>query len=114
MEQAITINRLRQALIVSLQVDLSLTLLSTFEMTLLARLSEGGVKGVLIDLSGIRTCGCHELEGLLSLAKAVEMMGRHCIFVGLRPGLVMGMLDVGVDTSTMISVASLEQGMALL
>lgn len=114
MEQAITINRFKQALIVSLQVDFSPTLLATFEMTLLSRLSEEGLKGVLIELSGIRSCGCRELEGLLSLAKAVEMMGRHCIFVGLRPGLVMGILDVGIDTSAMVSVASLEQGMALL
>ncbi|MFB2862061.1 STAS domain-containing protein [Aeromonas sp. MdU4] len=114
MEQVIAINRFRQALIVSIQIDLSTSLLDEFEVTMPARLSEEGVRGVLIDLSGIKTCGCDELVRLLALAKMVEMMGRHCIFVGLRPGLVMGMLDVGIDTSDMVSVSSLEQGMALL
>ncbi|ENM5768672.1 STAS domain-containing protein [Vibrio mimicus] len=114
MQSVISISRMQQALIASVQVDLSLSVIKAFEEELLAALGRDNVRGVLIEMSGLKSCSRVELSRLLQLSYAIEVMGRHCIFVGIRPGLVLGMLDTGLDTTHMVSVASIEQALAIL
>ncbi|MGL4827891.1 MAG: STAS domain-containing protein [Vibrio sp.] len=114
MQSVISISRMQQALIASVQVDLSVSILQAFEDELLDMLGRDNVRGVLIELSGLKSCSQIELNRLLKLSRAIEVMGRRCIFVGMRPGLVLGLLDAEMDTTHLVSVSSIEQAMARL
>lgn len=41
-------------------------------------------------------------------------MGTLCVLVGLRPGVVCALVELGVETSGLKTVTSLEQGIELV
>ncbi|WP_038181486.1 STAS domain-containing protein [Vibrio rhizosphaerae] len=114
MRESIAISQLKHALVASIQTDLSADLLTDFCNELLSQISENYIRGVLIDMSDVKTLDRQDIEALIQIALNVQVMGRQCIFVGFRPGIVMGLMSLGVDTSALYCAADLDQGLKLL
>ncbi|MDW6001937.1 STAS domain-containing protein [Vibrio mangrovi] len=114
MQKPIAISQLKHALVASIQVDLSPSVLTDFCNELLDRISANHIHGVLIDMSGVKTLDRQDVEALIRISQNVRVMGRQCIFVGFRPGIVMGLLNLGVDTTELLCVADLDQGLQRL
>ncbi|MBW3695022.1 STAS domain-containing protein [Vibrio sp. T187] len=114
MQSVIAINKIEHALVVSIQVDLTLNLLNSFRSELLGKVRNNVVKGVLLDMSGVKTFGREEMTELVNIAHMVNVMGKKCIFVGLRPGVVMGLLDIEFNVEEINSEANLERGLQRL
>ncbi|WP_394246772.1 STAS domain-containing protein [Vibrio profundi] len=114
MQSIIAINKIEHALVVSIQVDLTLKLLNSFRSELLEKVRNNVVRGVLLDMSGVKTFGRNEMSELVNTAHMVNVMGKKCIFVGLRPGVVMGLLDIEFNVEEIDSAANLERGLQRL
>ncbi|MDW6093930.1 STAS domain-containing protein [Vibrio rhizosphaerae] len=114
MRESIAISQLKHALVASIQTDLSADLLTDFCNELLSQIAENYIRGVLIDMSDVKTLDRQDIEALIQIALNVQVMGRQCIFVGFRPGIVMGLMSLGVDTSALYCAADLDQGLKLL
>jgi len=113
-QNIIAINKIEHALVVSIQVDLTLKLLNSFRSELLEKVRNNVVRGVLLDMSGVKTFGRNEMTELVDIAHMVNVMGKKCIFVGLRPGVVMGLLDIEFNVEEIDSAANLERGLQRL
>lgn len=115
MHKSISINRLKHALIATIQVDLSKTVLDEFRQELLDMVvKSGSVKGVLIDLSGVKTLDRQDMDALLEIVSAVEVMGRMCLFVGIRPGIAMALVNIAFDTELLHCVNNIDDGLKVL
>ncbi|KUI96662.1 STAS domain-containing protein [Vibrio sp. MEBiC08052] len=114
MRESIAISQLKHALIASIQADLSVGVLTDFCNELLSRISANYIQGVLIDMSDVKTLDRQDIEMLIRISLNVQVMGRQCIFVGFRPGIVMGLMNLGVDTSALCCAADLDQGLMSL
>ncbi|KYN85112.1 RsbS, negative regulator of sigma-B [Vibrio cidicii] len=114
MQSAIAISKLQDVLIASIQVDLTESVLRDFSLDLLDVLNSTRAKGVMIDLAGVKTLDVESVYQLLDVIKTVEVMGRRCLIAGLRPGVVIGLMDVGIDLTAIECVADLEQGLRSL
>ncbi|MGD8110016.1 STAS domain-containing protein [Vibrio sp. TRT 21S02] len=112
MSQSIAINQLNHALVASIQIDLTESALREFNHELLTKLQSTRAKGVLIDLSDVRTFEPQDFLRLLDVAKTVCVMGRRCLFVGLRPGVVIGLVNLGLDLPELRCVANLDDGLS--
>ncbi|WP_235862907.1 STAS domain-containing protein [Vibrio ruber] len=114
MQESIAISQIKHALVASIQADLSAEVLSDFCHELLSQISANYIQGVLIDMSDVKTLDRQDIEALIQISLNVQVMGRQCIFVGFRPGIVMGLMNLGVDTSALCCAADLNQGLILL
>lgn len=114
MESAITINSLDSTLIASIQVNLTSTILQGFQKQLLDEIHSKAVDGVLLDLSGVGTLDTDNFEQLRRIIDSAGMMGTQCVLVGLRPGIVCALVELGVEIEGLKTVASLEQGVELI
>ncbi|EPM8292107.1 STAS domain-containing protein [Vibrio vulnificus] len=115
MQSAISISKLQDVLIASVQVDLTESTLRDFSLDLLDAVKSTRAKGVMmIELSGVKTLDGENMHRLLDVVKTVEVMGRRCLLVGLRPGVVIGLMDIGIDLASTQCVADLEQGFLYL
>ncbi|MDP2574676.1 STAS domain-containing protein [Vibrio penaeicida] len=114
MESAITINSLDSTLIASIQVNLTGTVLQGFQKQLLDEIHSKAVDGVLLDLSGVGTLDTDNFEQLRRIIDSAGMMGTQCVLVGLRPGIVCALVELGVEIEGLKTVASLEQGVELI
>lgn len=114
MQSAISISKLQDVLIASVQVDLTESTLRDFSLDLLDAVKSTRAKGVMIELSGVKTLDGESMHRLLDVVKTVEVMGRRCLLVGLRPGVVIGLMDIGIDLASTQCVADLEQGFLYL
>lgn len=110
----IAINQLNQVLVASVQIDLTEQVLEAFASELLERLHHAPLKGILIDLSGIKTLDKTSFERLVDVTKMASVMGANTVFVGMRPGIVFGLIEVEANLDGVVSVASLEQGLERL
>ncbi|ERB66347.1 RsbS, negative regulator of sigma-B [Vibrio coralliilyticus OCN008] len=115
MHKSISINRLKHALIATIQVDLSKKVLDEFRQELLDTIvMSSTVKGVLIDLSGVKTLDRQDMDSLMEIVSAVEVMGRICLFVGIRPGIAMALVNISYKTEQLNCVNNIDDGLAAL
>ncbi|MCG9595494.1 STAS domain-containing protein [Vibrio sp. Isolate25] len=115
MHKSISINRMKQALIANIQVDLSKAVLDEFRQELLNMvMNSTSIKGVLIDLSGVKTLDRQDMDSLMQVVSAVEVMGRICLFVGIRPGIAMALVNISYQTESLRCVSSIDDGLAII
>jgi len=113
-ESGITINSIEATLIASIQVDLNAQVLKQFQTELLGRLYHSRVDGVLLDLSGVGAMDVDDFNQLCKIITSAAVMGSQTVLVGLRPGIVCALVEMDADTQGLNTVASIEQGLALL
>ncbi|MEH0664618.1 STAS domain-containing protein [Vibrio scophthalmi] len=113
MDNSISINRVKRVLIASIQIDLSLETLVAFQNDLLEEVKHSDVDGVLIDLSGVKTLDRTAMDTLVDITQAVTVMGRKSVFVGIRPGIAMALVNIDYDTTKLNCVNNIDDGLAI-
>ena len=95
-------------LVVSVQIDLSMTVLERFRADLLHRIREVGAKAVVVDLQEVTVLDPFEFEMLHQVGKMASVMGAELILAGMRPGVVAGLVDSDADISSLRTTLSLD------
>jgi rsbT antagonist protein RsbS len=99
--------------VASLQVDLDEAILSRFQADLLDFLARGGAaSGVLLDVSGVDVLDAHEFLALRRIADMVAVMGSRPILAGLKPGVVSGLISMGLTGDGLETVLNLDDAFA--
>lgn len=104
----------RNVVVASIQVDLDDDVLARFQEDLLGRIHEKDSRGVILDVSGLETLDSHEFAALRRTMSMVTIMGTESILVGLQPGVVSALIEVGADVDGLRTAIDLDAAFALL
>jgi rsbT antagonist protein RsbS len=111
---AVAIQVSRNIVVASIQVELDDDVLARFREDLLRCIHEMDSRGVILDLSGLETLDSHEFAGLRSIISMSSIMGAQSILVGMRPGVVSALIEVGADVDGLLSAIDLDAAYAIL
>ncbi len=103
----------RGCIVASIQRDLRGEVLQQFRDDLLERLQSSGANGVILDLSGLSIMDADDFDGIRRTLDMAMLMGARTVVVGLRPGVVSALVELGVDTGNFDTLLDLDDGFAL-
>ena len=101
-------------LVASVQVELTEDLLREFQQELLERISTSHVKGVVLDVSGVKVMDSLDFEVLRDTMTMASIMGAKPIIVGIRPGIVSALIDMDVDVSRVRAALNVDDALKML
>jgi rsbT antagonist protein RsbS len=104
----------RNVVVASIQVDLDDDVLTRFEEDLLGRVHETSSRAVILDVSGLETLDSTEFKALRRIIAAVTIMGTESILVGLQPGVVSALIEVGANIDGLRTAIDLDAAFELL
>ena len=104
----------RGVVVASIQVDLDEGVLARFREDLLQRIHDTGSLGVILDVSGLETLDSHEFAGLRRIITMCAIMGAEAVLVGMRPGVVSALIEVGADVDGLRAAFDLDAAYGLL
>jgi rsbT antagonist protein RsbS len=104
----------RDVVVASIQVDLDDDVLARFQEDLLGRVHETDPRAVILDVSGLETIDSEEFAALRRIIKMVTIMGTESVLVGLQPGVVSALIEVGADVEGLQTAIDLDAAFALL
>lgn len=101
---------IRGCLLVPLQVDLSDEAMLEIQAEILEKVSQTGVKGVIIDLTSIDILDSFLTNTLLDTGRMASLLGATTVIVGLKPELASALVDLGLEFKDILTAITLEQG----
>lgn len=104
MSERVPVLRIGETLLVSLQRDLHDAAAQAFQEDVLMELERTGVRGLIVDISGLDTVDSYVAHVLANTAKMSRLMGARTLVVGMRPMVAatlvrMGAMLDGVETA---------------
>ena len=63
----------------------------------LESIRKNGARGVVFDLSSVRLIDGSEFNGFVELGRMSLMLGAEAVFMGIRPGVVSSLIDIGIE-----------------
>ena len=100
--------------VASIQVDLDEDVLARFRDDLLHRIHDTGSPGVILDVSSLETLDSHEFAALRRIIAMCAIMGAEAVLVGMRPGVVSSLIEVGADVDGLRAAFDLDAAFAQL
>jgi rsbT antagonist protein RsbS len=104
----------RNVVVASIQVDLEEDVLARFQKDLLDRVNETDSRAVMLDVSGLDTLDSHEFAALRRIIAIVTILGTESILVGLQPGVVSALIEMGADVEGLKTAIDLDAAFELL
>jgi len=85
------------------------------EMTerLLHRINERGIRGVIIDLTGVEVVDTMTASHLVKLSQAAALLGSFCVLTGIGPLVAQTLTAIGVDLGGLTTARSLRDGLRI-
>ncbi|HSO00684.1 MAG TPA: STAS domain-containing protein, partial [Candidatus Nanopelagicales bacterium] len=80
---------------------------------LLAAVVRGRARFALLDLTGVDIVDTSTANHLIGMIRAVRLLGAEGIITGIRPDVAQTIVSLGVDLSSIVTVATLRDGLSL-
>ncbi|WP_438006676.1 AAA family ATPase [Sorangium sp. So ce321] len=80
--------------------------------TAMQGVSASAAKVVIVDITGVKSVDTSVASRLMSLAKAVGLLGSKAILTGLRPAVAQSLVSLGVDLGSIETRSNLKAGIA--
>ena len=93
----IPIIRLRDTLIVSVQVDLTDQLVHQLSDDLTREIGATGARGLIIDVSGVALLDSYISRAVRDMGLVAHFMGVRAVICGLAPAVAMTLIEMGMD-----------------
>ncbi|TNE47716.1 MAG: STAS domain-containing protein [Bacteroidetes bacterium] len=100
--------------IASIQVDLTEEVSKAFRVELLEYIRENGATGVILDVSGVDIMDLDDFISLKNTLSMVEVMGAKPVLAGLKPGVVVSLIELGAETQDIHAAFNLDEAFLLL
>lgn len=71
-----------------------------------------GARYAIIDVTGVDTLDAQVAELLVSASKVTRLLGAQALLTGIRPDVARMLVEIGSDLSSLVTFATLEQGVA--
>lgn len=78
----------------------------------LEEVARGKIRHVVIDITGAETAGARTVQHLLGLARAVRLLGAHCVVCGLQPQVAREIVELGVELGGLTTARDLHVALA--
>ena len=111
---SIPLIRLFGNLIVSIQVSLTDSLIERLIGDITQAIERSQVSGLILDLSGVDMLDSHLTYRIRTLAVAARLMGVDTVVCGMRPAVVMTIVEMGLDLVGVSIALNLERALELL
>ena len=109
-QTGVTMHITHGCLVVPIQVELSDEAMLEIQAGILEKVSQTGVKGVIIDLAGVDILDAFLAQAFLDTGRMIFLLGAVTIIVGLKPELVSALVDLGLEFKDTLTAITLEQG----
>jgi rsbT antagonist protein RsbS len=106
--------RLGDVLLVTLQGDLHDSTAQQLQQDLAETISRTGVRGVLIDISGVEIVDSFLGRVLAEIAAQAKLLAARTVVAGMRPAVAITMAELGLTLPGLRTALSTEAGMELL
>src|SRR5688572_78221 len=107
----VPLQRTQGCVLATLPHELAPGTLEQFELDLLAKVRENTVSGVVIGLGAVELMDLTEFAKLKRIVQMTQMLGPKTVVVGLRPGVVAGLVALGADASGLTTALNVELGL---
>jgi rsbT antagonist protein RsbS len=113
-EKKIPIIKLRDYLIVSIQVDMHDRMAIQLQMQILEEISRTRAKGVLIDISTLEMVDSFIGRVLSGMASMAAIMDAAVVIVGMQPAVAITLVELGLEMPGVETALNMELGMEML
>ena len=103
-----TFNRVGASLIATIPDNPDPETLRLFQRDALDKLESNQCNRLIIDCSGVELIDSGDFICLKKTGAMAGLMGVATVFAGLKPGIVVMLMDQGIDQSGIVAVADLE------
>lgn len=110
----ITMYETQGFLVVPIQEELSKEAALQVQGSILEQVHAKNVKGVIIELSGIKVIDSVLWEVFSKTSRMIKMLGSPTVITGLNPGVVASIIDLNLDITDILTAMNLEDGMGIL
>lgn len=119
MEDEISLSRVamhisRQCLIVPIQIELYDETILHIQREILEKIKETGIKGVIIDVSGIEIIDSFLAQAICNTARMAYMLGATTVLTGLKPEVAASLVDLDIEFKDIKTAMNLEAGFQIL
>ncbi|WET77427.1 STAS domain-containing protein [Amycolatopsis sp. QT-25] len=106
--------RLGDILVSGLLSDLDDTTALQFTDELTSRISDEGIRGVILDISRLEVIDSFVARVLMELAATGRLLGARMIVAGMRPAVAITLSELGLQLTGVQTALNAEQAMELL
>ena len=110
----IPILKLRDLLLVTIQVDMHDRLALQLQEELTTRISETGARGVLIDISSLDIVDSFIGRMIANIAAMARVLDAQTVVVGMQPAVAITLVELGLTLPGVRTALNVDRGMALL
>ena len=110
----IPILKLRELLLVTIQVDMHDRLAMQLQDELTARISQTGARGVLIDISSLDIVDSFIGRMIANIAAMARVLDAETVVVGMQPAVAITLVELGLTLPGVRTALNVDKGMALL
>lgn len=114
MSAGLPILRLGDVLLSGLLSDLDDKTALAFTDELTARISNEGIRGVVIDISRLEIIDSFVARVLMQLAGTGRLLGARMVVAGMRPAVALTLTELGLQLTGVTTALNAEQAMELL
>lgn len=113
-EKKIPIIKIRDFLIVSIQVDMHDKMAIQLQSQILAEIERTGAKGVLIDISVLEMVDSFIGRMLSGMASMAAIMDAAVVIVGMQPAVAITLVELGLEMPGVDTALNMEKGIEML
>jgi rsbT antagonist protein RsbS len=102
-------------LIIPIQGEIDDVRMDVIQKQILKGVEDTGVKGVVIDVSGVRIIEPYHAGIIDNIAKMIYLLGARTVLTGIRPGVAISLTDSNFDFKEIYGTAgTFEEGVGIL
>jgi rsbT antagonist protein RsbS len=101
-------------LIASVHTALDDSQLVRFQHDLVERIGSDRARGVVIDVAALDVLDSFGTRTLRDIAEMARLRGALTVIVGIQPDVAYAMVELGMDTGSVMTALDLEEGLAEL
>src|SRR4030067_2840180 len=111
----IPILKIEDFLILSFQIELSDHEIDMLRESILDKIKETGARGLVIDITALKTVDSFMARSLSSIADTATLLGARTVVVGMQPAVALTLVELGLRIKwKIITALNLESGVNLL
>ncbi|HET9123171.1 MAG TPA: STAS domain-containing protein [Acidiferrobacteraceae bacterium] len=114
MDQRIPILKLKQFLLVTVQVDMYDRLAMQLQEDLTEAIVRWRARGVLIDISALEIVDSFIGRMLANISAMARVLDAQTVVVGMQPAVAITLVELGLSLPGVRTALNVEQGMSLL
>lgn len=114
MESRVPILKIKNVLVVPIQVDLDDNTASKLQHDILTRVEETGAYGVIIDISVLDMVDSYLGRMLGDTAVMASLMDAAVVLTGMQPQVALTLVELGLKLDNIYTALDMEKGIELL